>query len=117
MSSETSNASEPKLDLAKWAKLPNQLMLGGGILLLIGFLFPGWRDQFYYSYLTGFMCFLSLTLGSLFLVLLHHLFDAYWLVPVRRFLETCEQAPTSRHRINGAEEPEIKTQASGSKST
>ena len=87
MSSETSNASEPKLDLAKWAKLPNQLILGGGIFLLIGFLFPGWRDQFYYSYLTGFMCFLSLTLGSLFLVLLHHLFDAYWLVPVRRFLE------------------------------
>tara|TARA_E500000081_G_scaffold154621_1_gene192138 strand:+ start:10522 stop:11769 length:1248 start_codon:yes stop_codon:yes gene_type:complete len=87
MSSETSNTSEPKLDLAKWAKLPNQLILGGGILLLIGLLFPGWRDQFYYSYLTGFMFFLSLTLGSLFLVLLHHLFDAYWLVPVRRFLE------------------------------
>ena len=62
MSSETSNTSEPKLDLAKWAKLPNQLILGGGILLLIGLLFPGWRDQFYYSYLTGFMFFLSLTL-------------------------------------------------------
>jgi hypothetical protein len=87
MSSETSNASEPKLDLAKWANLPNKLMLGGGIFLLIGFLLPGWRDQFYYSYLTGFMFFLSLMLGSLFLVLLHHLFDAYWLVPIRRFLE------------------------------
>jgi hypothetical protein len=87
MSSETSNASEPKLDLAKWANLPNKLMMGGGIFLLIGFLLPGWRDQFYYSYLTGFMFFLSLMLGSLFLVLLHHLFDAYWLVPIRRFLE------------------------------
>jgi len=87
MSSETPSTPQPKLDLAKWANLPNKMMLGGGILLLIGLLVPGWRDQFYYSYLTGFMFFLSLMLGSLFLVLLHHLFDAYWLVPIRRFLE------------------------------
>lgn len=43
--------------------------------------------QFGYSYLVVFMFFLSLVLGSLFLVLLHHLFDAGWSVPVRRFLE------------------------------
>lgn len=43
--------------------------------------------QFMYSYLTAFMFFLSICLGSLFLVILHHLFDASWSVPIRRFLE------------------------------
>jgi hypothetical protein len=33
------------------------------------------------------MFFLSLCLGSLFLVIMHHLFDAGWSVPLRRFLE------------------------------
>ncbi len=40
-----------------------------------------------YSYLTAYMFFLSLCLGGLFLVLLHHLFDAMWSVPTRRFCE------------------------------
>ncbi|GDY19972.1 membrane protein [Verrucomicrobiota bacterium] len=43
--------------------------------------------QFAYSYLTAFMFFLSICLGSLFLVILHHLMDANWSVPIRRFLE------------------------------
>lgn len=43
--------------------------------------------QFGYSYLTAFMFYLSLCLGSLILVLFHHLFDAGWSVPIRRFLE------------------------------
>ena len=43
--------------------------------------------QFAYSYLTAFMFFLSLCLGALFLVILHHLMDANWSVPIRRFLE------------------------------
>lgn len=43
--------------------------------------------QLWYSYLTAFMFFLSICLGSLFLVIVHHLFDAAWSVPVRRFLE------------------------------
>ncbi len=45
-----------------------------------------WK-QFLYSYLVAFMFFLSLCLGSLFLVILHHLFDAAWSVPTRRMLE------------------------------
>lgn len=48
---------------------------------------PTLVQQFGYSYLTAFMFFLSLGLGSLFLVLLHHLFDAMWSVPIRRFVE------------------------------
>lgn len=87
MSSESNNTPQPTLDLAKYANLPNKLMLGGIIGLVIGALIPSWRDQALYSYLTGFMFFLSIVLGSMFLVILHHLFDAYWLVPIRRFLE------------------------------
>ena len=87
MSSESNNTPTPTLDLAKYANLPNKLMLGGGIGLIIGLLLPAWREQFFYSYLTGFMFFLSIVLGSMFLVILHHLFDAYWMVPIRRFLE------------------------------
>ena len=60
-------------------------MIGGFIGLLIGFFV--WRDQFLYSYLTAFMFFLSLVLGGLFIVLLHHLFDSYWIVPIRRVCE------------------------------
>ena len=44
-------------------------------------------QKFLFSYLAAFMFFLSICLGSLFLVLLHHLFDASWSVPTRRFLE------------------------------
>ena len=40
-----------------------------------------------------------------------------WVQGMQYVRETCEQAPTSRHRTNGAGEPEIVTQASGSNST
>ena len=43
--------------------------------------------QFAFSWLLAFMFFLSLCLGALFLVLVHHLFDAGWSVPIRRFCE------------------------------
>ncbi len=48
---------------------------------------PGRLTQFGFSYLLAFMIFLSICLGSLFLVIVHHLFDAAWSVPIRRFLE------------------------------
>jgi hypothetical protein len=54
-------------------------MIGGGVLIGIGFIFckTGHRlEQFAYSWLLGFMFFLSLCAGGLFLVLVHHLFDA-----------------------------------------
>ncbi|MCL5096881.1 MAG: hypothetical protein M1608_05020 [Candidatus Omnitrophica bacterium] len=43
--------------------------------------------QFGFSYLLAFMFYLSLCLGSMFLVMLHHLFDASWSAPIRRFEE------------------------------
>ena len=68
-----------------WARLPLILIAVGGA----GAAFGAFSNstQFGYSYLTAFMFFLSLCLGSLFLVLMHHLFDAGWSVPIRRFLE------------------------------
>ncbi len=43
--------------------------------------------QFGFSWLLGFMFYLSLALGALFLVLMHHLFDASWSVAIRRLCE------------------------------
>lgn len=47
----------------------------------------GITRQFGFSYLQAFMFFLSLSLGGLFLTLVHHLVDASWSVPVRRVNE------------------------------
>src|SRR5438045_6477417 len=84
MSSEPKTA-RPMLDLSKWRKVPMLLMSGGGVLALIGAIF--FTDQFAFSWLQGFMFCFSLCLGALFLVLAHHLFDAGWSVPIRRFCE------------------------------
>src|SRR5207302_11151616 len=84
MKQET-KANEPVLDLSKWRNVPLILMGVGGVLTLIGALVN--HKSFYYSWLTAFMFFLSLGLGALFLILAHHLFDAGWSVPIRRFCE------------------------------
>ena len=73
------------MSLAKYASLPNKLITCGLGGLILGFFI--WRDQFLYSYLTAFMFYLSLVLGGLFIVLLHHIFDSYWIVPIRRVCE------------------------------
>ncbi len=65
-------------------------MAGGGALAILGailsFKFDGGRE-FAFTWLLAFMFFLSVCLGALFLVLAHHLFDAGWSVPIRRFNE------------------------------
>ena len=48
---------------------------------------PTFLKKLGYSYLTAYMFFLSICLGSLFIVLINHLFDAQWIVPIRRYLE------------------------------
>lgn len=48
---------------------------------------PTLLQQFGYSYLTAFMFCLSLCIGSLFFILIHHLFDAMWSVPLLRIAE------------------------------
>src|SRR6267142_359922 len=84
MSSETKPAMLP-LDLSGWRNVPMILMAAGGLLALIGFFVD--TKQFAYSWLLSFMFFLSLCLGALVLVIIHHLFDAGWSVPIRRFCE------------------------------
>ncbi|MBM3822104.1 MAG: hypothetical protein FJ404_04280 [Verrucomicrobia bacterium] len=73
------------LDLSKWAKVPALLMGVGGAGALLG-AFTN-HVQFGYSWLLAYMFFLSLCMGGLFLVLVHHLFDASWSVPIRRINE------------------------------
>ncbi|HRI16173.1 MAG TPA: quinol:cytochrome C oxidoreductase [Verrucomicrobiota bacterium] len=48
---------------------------------------PTWLQSFGYSYLTAFLFCLSLALGGLIFVIIHHLFDAAWSVPVLRLAE------------------------------
>jgi hypothetical protein len=75
-----------RLTMPPWARnLPMILIVVGGILGLIA-LFTN-PKQFGYSYLLAFMFYLSICLGALFLVLIHHLFDAMWSVPLRRITE------------------------------
>jgi hypothetical protein len=73
------------LDLSKWRNVPTILMVAGGVLSVIGCLWNA--KQFAYSWLLAFMFFLSLCLGAMFIVIAHHLFDAGWSVPIRRFCE------------------------------
>jgi hypothetical protein len=88
MSSETKTAHQP-LDLSKWRNMPMKLMGVGAVFIVIG-VFVSWgriKEQLAFSWLLAFMFFLSLCGGALFLVLAHHLFDAGWSVPIRRFCE------------------------------
>jgi len=78
-------SDEQPLDLSKWRNVPMILMAAGGLLSLLGLAVN--RDEFAHAWLLGFMFFLSLCLGALFLVLVHHLFDAGWSVAIRRFCE------------------------------
>ena len=85
MSALSQSGNLPPLDFSKWRKAPNLLIAGGFVLCLIGAL---WKPtQFAYSWLLAFMFCLSFVLGAIFLVLMHHLFDAGWSVGIRRFCE------------------------------
>src|SRR6267154_3035289 len=85
MSAHNRAAAEPPLDLSRWRKAPNVLMAVGGALAVVGWVANA--QQFGYSWLFAYMFFLSFCLGALFLVLMHHLFDASWSVSIRRFVE------------------------------
>ena len=75
----------PPLDLSRWKKVPAVLMALGGLLCLVGLAHN--PRQFGYAWLLAFMFYLTLALGALFLVLIHHLTDAGWSVGIRRFCE------------------------------
>lgn len=77
------------LDLSRWRNLPVQLLIGGALIGLLGLAisYKGGGVSFLMSYLVAFMFVLSIGAGALFLVMVHHLFDAGWSVPIRRFCE------------------------------
>lgn len=80
----------PPLDLSKWRKLPGRLMAVGAVVTIAGALYCYQQKEmvtFGFSWLIAFMFFLSIGLGGLFLVLVHHLFDAGWSVAIRRLNE------------------------------
>jgi hypothetical protein len=85
MTHDNKTAVPAPYDFSKWRPLPVILMALGGLGALVG-LFTD-RPQFGYSWLQSFMFFLSLCAGAWFLVLVHHLFDASWSVPIRRINE------------------------------
>lgn len=87
MSAHRESPTPPPLDLSRWRAVPFWLMIVGGLGAAIGWAVPSLRMQFSFSWLLAFMFFLSLCLGGLFMVLLHHLFDASWSVAIRRFEE------------------------------
>lgn len=73
------------LDLSRWRKAPGLLMGIGAAVAILGLIVK--PDHFRYAWLLAFMFYLSLCMGALFLVMVHHLFDASWSVPIRRFCE------------------------------
>jgi hypothetical protein len=93
MAAHPTTTSTGTLDLSRWRKAPVFAIGIGVVFLILGAIVAGRHGmdgllkQFGYSWLTAFMFFLSLSMGGLFLVLAHHLFDASWSVPIRRYCE------------------------------
>jgi hypothetical protein len=97
MISATANLPEdlpdsPRIDEAASTSLFQKLgalVITSAIVMLVGWATddsPGKR-QFYFSYLFGWFWALSLSLGALFWVLIHHLTAAGWSVVIRRIYE------------------------------
>jgi hypothetical protein len=87
MASHYSTDKVAPLDLRKWKSLPLICIVLGGIGVLIGFCVPSLRVHIAFSWFTAFMFYLSIVLGALFMVIIHHLFDASWSVAIRRINE------------------------------
>ena len=79
------NTEQHNLPLERFQKTALGVGAAGLGLSLVGAFMNA--QQFFMSYLTAYMFCLSLCVGALFLVFLHHLFDASWSVPIRRVTE------------------------------
>jgi hypothetical protein len=85
MSEAVTTTTQESEETANWRSIPQVAVVIGLVLCIYGLVQD--KQQFAFSYLTAFMFCLSLGLGSLFLVLVHHLFDAGWSSPIRRYCE------------------------------
>jgi hypothetical protein len=69
----------------------HQRSLGVGLLFgvasLIAALLPATREQFFHSYLLGFMLWLGVALGSMAILMIQHLTGGKWAMVIRRQLE------------------------------
>lgn len=91
MSSQSHPVNAPTVDLSRWRSLPTLAIVVGVIITLLGIATAGSGHrsaQFAFSLLVVFSFYTSLVVGSLFLVIIHHLVDASWSVPVRRICES-----------------------------
>jgi hypothetical protein len=78
--------AEPEITLPAWAgKVPLILLVAGAVLALAGFFVN--QSHFAHAWLVSFMFYLSICLGAFFIVLVHYLFDSYWIVSIRRVAE------------------------------
>ena len=74
----------------RWADRAKVISLGVGLLGLAGCV-AGWifaPADFFVAYLFGHLFFLGLSLGSLALLMIHHLTSGYWGYSARRFFES-----------------------------
>lgn len=97
MSSDQSKSQSAPLDVTKWRNVPVILIVVGLVLTLGGAALSGnLVQQLGFSWLLGFMFSLSLAAAGWFLVMIHHLVDASWSVPIRRVTEalSCLLSPT-----------------------
>lgn len=79
---------DSKLMLEKNSKVQQLFLMGGFVgfaASFAGFFYD--KSQFYFSYLTAFSFWLSIALGALFLIMLHHLTGSIWSVALRRLYE------------------------------
>jgi hypothetical protein len=69
----------------------HQRSLGVGIIFgvasLIAAILPGTREQFFHSYLIGYMLWLGITLGSMAILMINHMTGGAWGMVIRRQLE------------------------------
>ena len=80
--------AEPELKLPTWAgRVPLILLAVGVVMVLFAFVFNDDKSHLAHAWLVSFMFYLSICLGAFFLVLLHYLFDSYWIVSIRRVAE------------------------------
>lgn len=58
-----------------------------GVASLIGAILPGTREQFFHSYVLGYMLWLGITLGSMAILMIQHMTGGKWGMVIRRQLE------------------------------